>query len=725
LGCQVVASAHFTQKGISAMPCEHAGEKDTAGSAAFEAPEQLVERSRRRVFLLLGTAAAAVSALLFAQEVTDGLRIVEYSDESEHFVVAQMILNGGHLYRDIFSHHGPFPYLLAHLYALIVDPSDFSHIRLIPALLALASGAALVCSPVFSHLSARLCAGAIYLGLLSALWIVEGFNFFHFMPLSGYLFVIVVAHLVIPTLLQRTPTTAGLFISGLAAAWACFCGYSNGPAIVLFSIAALVATSTSFSDRRALVSYWSPFVLGASLASFLVTAWLLKFGDIEGFLIYHFYFNQKVYASFIGFSLLDVLRNLTLSLQPGTIIHTFSLTMLGSWLAIFAFLGRSGSPRTVPASYLLGLALAAIATLFSNPRGYLIAVVDCPFVAVNACVFSVALAVVLERGVSVPASSRWLATLAVGLAIGAILLSLSIGRYATSWIGGHRRDMINYASIMSVEDSALYDFIRSITKEHADFLAINGTTSLYVKAGRTPASGNFFYTPWQASYGKAPIDGYHIDICADIGKQKPAVIYFFNWRVFDRWSIDDYEPCVVSLISTGYIPLRFDSPWHIRKDLWHTAAGRVPRDVGMHLDPWVQSQLGDGDPPILKPSHRLSPSSAIAIRMAPTHLERSLRLKRIGLLFSIRGAHRTGQGELQLTGPAGAKVFKRFDLSELSDNRYHYFDVPPDRYTNGLILSATGNGISIWESDLGIAYTCSIYEYTDGTRAFTPACPIQ
>jgi hypothetical protein len=41
-------------------------------------------------------------------------------------------------------------------------------------------------------------------------------------------------------------------------------------------------------------------------------------------------------------------------------------------------------------------------------------------------------------------------------------------------------------------------------------------------------------------------------------------------------------------------------------------------------------------------------------------------------------------------------------------------------------VSVEGGGISTWEGEVGKQYsTCLIYEYADGTRAFTPSCPLR
>ena len=49
---------------------------------------------------------SALALLLFLRRTMHTLNFFEFRDETEKFVAAQMIVEGGHLYKEIFSHHG-------------------------------------------------------------------------------------------------------------------------------------------------------------------------------------------------------------------------------------------------------------------------------------------------------------------------------------------------------------------------------------------------------------------------------------------------------------------------------------------------------------------------------------------------------------------------------------------------------------------------------------------
>jgi hypothetical protein len=672
-------------------------------------------RPARRPIVLLSACGVGLALLFFVLTVREGINTLEFTDEWEQFVAAQMLIQGQHLYKDVFSHHGPVPYMIAHLYTRLAPDWDFSYIRLSHAMVALAAWISLMLSPALRTLKSRLWSGALYLLLLSSVWNIGGFNVFHYAALSGPLFVIVIAQVVVPVLLHRRPASAGLVASGSAAVLACFCAYSNGPAMVLLMLAPLIVLCAS-ADRGPLYAAAKPFVWGALIAAFAVAMWLWRFGDLGGFFVYHLYFNQQIYSPYVGLSGASILRNFSFALQPSALVHSLALALFAGWgyLAVIAAKG----PSLSTASQRVALVLVAIAVVLMNPRGATQGVLDCSFVTANFALFAIAGGLVLET-ISSPRRLLHATVLSVGL----VFVATQVGRYATLF-GIRQGEMARYASPMKPERSPIYDFIRSITKYDGDFLALNGNAIVYTKLGRLPASGNLFYFPWQADYNREPKFGYKIDTCADIETRKPAVIWFFNWRVLDSYALDDYEPCILSLISARYRPLRFASPWLIRDDLWPTVIAGAPSNAPLELE--LVYSLFMPARPILRPSVRLSRYSPIRIMMTPDRSKRAAALSRIGVLLGTHGERNQGTGELRLHDSGGREHRQRFSLHELEDNSYHFFDVEQSRYTSAELVSVEGGGISTWEGEVGKQYsTCLIYEYADGTRAFTPSCPLR
>jgi hypothetical protein len=127
----------------------------------------------------------------------------------------------------------------------------------------------------------------------------------------------------------------------------------------------------------------------------------------------------------------------------------------------------------------------------------------------------------------------------------------------------------------------------------------------------------------------------------------------------------------------------------------------------------------------MQPSLPLAIGSPIKVNMIQKQKDDLIPLKRIGLLIGTYARKNPGEAELRLTGRAGEIFSTTFSLSELVDNQYRYFDIDSERYDAGEILSATGGGISAWESHdaSGAVFTCIVYEYIDGRRRPTLGCP--
>lgn len=663
---------------------------------------------------MAGSVLAALSFLWFVLRVGQGLLLFETPDEMEHYVVAQMLNHGHRLYADVFSHHGPLPYMIAQFYTVTISSSDFSYSRISLVILAIISCMALISSPVLKSTLSRIWAGGIYLFLLASAWISQGIHTLNYWSISGFLFVIIAAQLVATLLMEEKPSRYGLFASGAAATLVSFCAYSNGPSVVLLTLSPLMILL--FSPDRPLISVYAKwFVLGMFSTALGVAVWFLKFGDLLGFYVYHFYFNQEVYSRFIDFVPTVVFGNFSFSFSADRIIHSLALSSLIGSLYIFVMLQKKDMSRSDSLVRSLAIGLIAAGVVFTNPRAQLL-LVDSSFVLVSFSLIAIAGALLLEKKLSNLSHRGMVHVMVLIVAVAFIVYQASA--YAVTWTGISQKDMSNYRSEMKLEQNSIYDFVRRLTKKEGDLLVLNYNASIYTKANRLPASGNLFYLPWQAAYNRDPKYGYKIDICEDIEMRRPAVIWFFNWLVWNKYAFDEYEPCIFRLLTERYSSLNFDSPWHIRNDLVGSARSNVSLDTAVHF------AMLPNDLEILRRSDVLSPYSPIELKMTTNHHKSTTALRRIGIMFSIYGRQNTGNVELRLKEPKGAEFFLRFNLSSLIENSYHYFDLDPRRYASGEIVSVGGGGISTWESHFGESHTCMIYEYVDGARRYTPACPI-
>jgi uncharacterized membrane protein len=128
---------------------------------------------------------------------------------------------------------------------------------------------------------------------------------------------------------------------------------------------------------------------------------------------------------------------------------------------------------------------------------------------------------------------------------------------------------------------------------------------------------------------------------------------------------------------------------------------------------------------VMQPSSPLVQNSPILLFMSKAHERNPQPLKRIGILFGTYVRKNPGHAELRLTTSDDQTLAIPFDLPDLVDNHYKYFELGSMPYSSGQIVYLTGGGISTWEARevKGSAMTCLIYEYTNGKKRYTRGCP--
>ncbi|WP_169070692.1 hypothetical protein [Candidatus Accumulibacter contiguus] len=116
---------------------------------------------------------------------------------------------------------------------------------------------------------------------------------------------------------------------------------------------------------------------------------------------------------------------------------------------------------------------------------------------------------------------------------------------------------------------------------------------------------------------------------------------------------------------------------------------------------------------------------SITLSMHQIQKEKPSPLKRIAVMFGTHMRKNSGSAELRMTTKEGDGLTVSFDLSDLADNQYRWFDLDDRSYVAGEILFSTGGGISIWEvhDDKGPVSSCLIYEFSNGSKRYTQACP--
>jgi hypothetical protein len=526
---------------------------------------------------LAGWAAFACAVAYFGVSAGMGVTRLEFGDETEKFVAALMQREGGRLYRDVFTQHGPLSYVIPHaMVAVLGGDLGLRATRVAVALVTLGAGAAIAWSPAFTRPASRALAAAAFLGALAPLWLLQSLNLGLYHNLAGCLSVVVLSQLTVPAILGVRVGRGAAFASGLAAGLVPFAAYSHGPAMVLFALAALVGARAGTAPEGELARSAGAFAAGAILAATLVLGWLALFGDVGGFFVYSFVFNQRIYGRFIGFDWTLPLESVAPRLAPELAVRAFSVVAAALGLGAIAWRGargRGGGYR------LVALAILAAGILMLNPRG------GFGFAANALVVASIGVAALGAGALAEGAAAR--AARARPLFAAAVATCLVAGSEAVSWAAVssapnfHRREeLTRQRAIFKWPRAPREDLIRSMADPSERIHALIYRPHLYIEAGRLPAAAQYYFLPWQAEYERDPVAGYELDLCRDLRDAAPPVVFFDDWLVWERYRFAEYAPCIARLIEERYTPVAQDPQVRIRNDRlverWRPTLGLVP-----------------------------------------------------------------------------------------------------------------------------------------------------
>jgi hypothetical protein len=322
----------------------------------------------------LSVLAVLASLALFLGIALNSLAYWHWGDEDEKIVAAWMIAEGGRLYGSIFAHHGPLNYMLAHGVYAATGSIALAPYRAAQWGIMLLTGLALAASPLLRGWRHRLLAGSLFcvlVALLAPLW--YGHTLLYH-ALGGAAVLVALGLLLLPVMLGVAPSRVGAVLGGAALAAAVFAAYPFAVSVVLLALAGLMLVAAG--GRR-----WSD-VRGALLAAaagtvaftLVVLLWLVFYGDVVGYGVYHVWFNQVVYAGFIDYAPGVAVTQLE-KLFQSPLGWVLQAAVLFTLLVGIEIGGAGGRPAKLVdrikrrlllvggcAAFLLGL-------LFLNPRG--------------------------------------------------------------------------------------------------------------------------------------------------------------------------------------------------------------------------------------------------------------------------------------------------------------------------------------------------------------------
>jgi hypothetical protein len=620
---------------------------------------------------MLAALCALIGAMLILRRQIMGLRVLEIGDESETIVTAKMIAAGDRLFSEVFNHHGPLTFLPGYIVSLFGDQAIPAY--RIPMLLGQwAVLAALFWSPLLKGTGLRrwiaLGVGAL---LVHYLPVVLG-NAYLYQTMAGHMFAIALAVLVLPVVVEpeRLPGTWQIAIGNLMFACLPFLAFIYIPWAGLLFLAALRLDTLKAS------------VLWLSIGVALNLLWLMAAGSITGFIAYHFYMNIVVLPGFIGHDgagtflnvLIDALFSGRYAWLVGSAFVAFAAGLLWSdrsllrWRTAFVVLA------------LMGLLIRG-ALLHGLPYYYALATLPMLFL------------------VHVRPASRWVSIAA--FAFFAVAALDTLRPPLRQAIG-----TLPMKKIAKSEENA--DLIRRVTAPEDRILVFTWANFIYLFAGRLPASGYFFYFPWQAEYSRHPVLGINIDVCSDIRTKRPKAVlrdgqpaFFLPLPQF-QWA--SYGGCIDEVLAADYVKL-LNRSLYLRRDVFAASGLTAQADEGRYA---------------IVPSPVLTPEQPLHIP-----LESSKPLRRLGVLLGTYQRSYTTPLHLQKRDGQGRVVYSR-DADVVRDNQYAWFDAVGMDGGDLVVSPADARApLSAWlsrDTRSGHAQACIVYEYADGMRQYTRGC---
>lgn len=594
----------------------------------------------------------------------------EWGDESETIVAAKMMFSGMKLYSEIFNHHGPLTFLPGLLTELFGNFSVRGN-RVSIAILQILAILSIYHSPLLMSRLQRVITSVIS-ALIILVYLPDDLGHtYQYQPITGIFIVVILSQYVLPSIINAQKLGAHRVILG---------------SILISSLPFLAITYLPIASLLFLSAFrlkQCKFILiGSAIGLFFNLLFLGIYGSFTGFWAFHIYLNAEILPLYNevepGWQLiLKAFKTATYDLS-----HFLSITLVlyGSILVsqkekkipwrisfvifgLFSLLMRGAGFQGVPFFYAIlpfFLVLTARINTNTNPQKYII------FLFLLLCTLKVSLL--------------------------------------------FPEDKHKLTSLPIPTNSEFSNLVKEYTTKPDKIIVYSFQNLQYLLSDRLPASGNFFYLPWQEKYNENPKLGIKIDSCKQIMEYKPKIMLIDKWKVWGKYTWSSYADCIQNYINKNYKQIP-NKPYYIRNDLINGS------DKYFSDKKWS-----------VTPSRPLSKNGTIKLKFNNILKENdgNKKLIKIGIRFGTYMRENPGLARIEMKQKNGSNFAMNFPLPSLKDNNYKYFDVPNDIIQEGEIKSLTGEGISTWESydkDSG-SFTCIISIYSDGSRRFTPGCPM-
>lgn len=594
----------------------------------------------------------------------------EFGDESETIVAAGMMAAGLRLYSEIFNHHGPLIFLPGVIVEHLGDFGVIGH-RVFVAILQILAVLLIYKSPVFEFLTQRVLAAVISATIILSFMPDIFGHMYKYQTVAGIFLMIILSQYTIPSILCPKKLRGWQIVLGVS---------------LLSSLPFLAVSYLPISILLLISSCRPEFIKAAAagLALGLTTnlLFLSVYGSFFGYFAFHIYLNLEILPLYNNSPVGAGLIIRALHTATSDLAHFLTLALL----LLAAILTAQREPQFPWRTFLLIAGLLSLLIRGSGFHGMPFLYSAIPFLLLS-------LTFIDERNLGV----RFVSLGFIALC----LLKVSL------LLPGDRERITSSQIQLETDFSRLTS---SFTKPEDRIIAYSFQNFQYIAANRLPASGHFFYLPWQEKYNEDPRLGIMIDACDDIMRATPKVMLIDQWTVWGNFPWDAYGGCVQDYADANYYQIP-ETPYYIRRDLLSNFYDYL-HEMGQQLTP----------------SLALTPGGSINLSFHESLLRTagSRRIVAIDIMFGTYARANAGGAILELETETNERIGVEFQLSELLDNRYARFEIPEGTYVAGKIHWSTGGGVSVWEigNETEAGHSCIKLLFSDGSWGITPGCPL-
>ena len=451
-----------------------------------------------------------------------------WEDESETIVAAKMMASGMYLYSEIFNHHGPLTFLPAFVLEQFGEFEVIEH-RVLIAFFQFIAIFSIYKTPILNSVLQK-----IIVTIISSV-IVLGFlpdifgHMYKYQTIAGIFLTIIFAQYVIPAICCPDKLRPLVIVLGN---------------ILIVSLPFLAITYLPIAALLFCASYRKIYnkyiILGVGFSLLTNLFFLGGYGSFSGFAAFHLYLNAKILPLYSGIQSGSqlIIRAIRIVTSNFTYFLPFIIIISSSF-----FLAKEENKfpwRTLLVITGILSLLIRVRTLDFHGIPYFYACL--PFIGLLLNTFN---AVIHAHK-----------TMTIILLIVCIL--------KISFFFPEERQKILNSPLYT--ESVFARIVDNFTFPEDKIIAYSFRNTEYLLAKRLPASGHFFYLPWQEKYNEKPQFGIMIDACKQITDTKPKVMLIDKWLVWKRYTWESYSECIQKFIDSNYIQIP-NQPYYIRKDL--------------------------------------------------------------------------------------------------------------------------------------------------------------